>query len=96
VPEVALRRVHVVGHQALDVGHAVLVDDLLAQRVDDDDDDLGRLGRLAGLCSPWLQARRRDSDGGPGGEDREQVTATTWHAGSLPGHDPTAAPFPET
>ena len=96
VPEVALGGVDVVGHQALDVGHVVLVDDLLAQRVDDDDDDLGGLGWLPGLGSCWLQASRRDSDGGPGGDDREQLTATTRHAGSLPGRDPTAAPFRAT
>ena len=68
VAEVAARGVDAVRHQRLDVVHVVLVDDLLAQGVDDDDHDLGRSLEAVvarGLPAPpawapdWVPARVR-------------------------------------
>jgi hypothetical protein len=90
VTEVALGSVDAVLHQRLDVAHVVLVDDLLAERVDDDDHDLRRpVDRLRTVPAPvaglgtGLGPGDRERDRGCGDEG-EQVDAVLSHDDSLP------------
>jgi hypothetical protein len=81
VAEVPARSVDAVGHQRLDVLHVVLLDDLPAEGIDDDDHDLVRRGsRLRRGSRPGL----RSSDDADAGERQDSgyekdEKATTSH-----------------